>query len=138
MRSATPLRLLTAYPVPMGIVVAALLLPAHFIFPRTYSVLFAAVTLVVIAAIYLAFAVRDGRRQALAAECSGFALYALAALVGISGFPVVIPLAIMAHAGWDLLHHNGQFGATIPSWYAPFCATVDILAGGALLFLFVT
>ena len=136
MRALAPLRLLSTYPVPMGIVVAALLVPAHFVLPKSTSVVFAAVTLEVIAALYLGFALRDGSRQAWVTESIGFAVYTLAAIIGLNGYAFVIPLAIMAHAGWDILHRNGDFGAALPSWYPPFCAVIDILAGGTLLLLF--
>ncbi|MEL6789742.1 MAG: hypothetical protein AAGL18_06025 [Pseudomonadota bacterium] len=129
-------RLLPSYPVPVGLVVGALLIPAHLILPPTLSYTLAAVTLVAIALIYVGFALRDGRRGALIIEIIGASVFCAAALLGLYGFPYVIPIAIMAHAGWDILHHNFPVGARVPSWYIPFCAIVDVVAGGGLLILY--
>ena len=41
-----------------------------------------------------------------------------------------------AHAVWDLLHHNGAFGAPVPKWYIPFCVVFDLLAAAFFLVLY--
>ena len=95
-----------------------------------------AVTLAVIAGAYIGFAATDGSVNALVVELGGTTLFGGAALLGVLVTPPTIPLGLLAHAGWDFLHHNAKFGASIPKWYIPFCVIVDVAAGGALLVLY--
>ena len=62
--------------------------------------------------------------------------YAIMALAGLLWSPLALPLGLAAHAVWDLLHHNGAFGAPVPKWYIPFCVVFDLLAAAFCLVLY--
>ena len=120
----------------LGSTMIAMTLPIHFFVPHELSVQIAAITLAIIAGAYIGFAAHDGRLSVLVTELVGSALFGLAALIGLTVSALAIPLEIMAHAGWDLLHHNNFMGAPVPQWYIPFCMIVDVFFGGVLLWLY--
>jgi len=121
----------------LGAGLSALLIPVHLFVAQPLSIQISALLLAVIAGAYIGFAAVDGRASALLVELTGAALFSLAALAGLNGYPLAIPIAFMAHAGWDWLHHGrAHFGAAVPGWYIPFCVVIDLLVGGALLILY--
>lgn len=124
-------------PIWLGAGLGILLVPLHFLVPSDLSLQIAALLLCVIAGAYIGFAAADGRPGAMVTEFAGAGLFGAAGLAGLNGYPLAIPIAIMAHAGWDWLHHT-TFGARVPGWYIPFCVVVDLLVGGALLALYLT
>jgi len=114
-------------PVGWGVVVggvqAAAPLAFFWLSPSTVY----ALGLALIAAIYIGFAVADGRRHVLAVEtlvASAFVVVAAAAATG-SGWLVVAGLA--AHGIKDAWQHRTRFVAGT-RWWPPFCATVDWVA----------
>lgn len=123
-------------PLLVGSALAGVLLPVHFFLDKTVSVYLAAITLSIIAGAYIGFAAKDGRWSAFAIEMGGASIFSVAALIGLLGWPLAIPIGIIAHAGWDLLHHNDFFGARIPQWYIPFCAIIDLIVGIGFLVLY--
>jgi len=127
---------LTDHPLRFASLVIVLLLPIHFFLPRDLSVTVSAVILVLIAGVYLGFAALDGRVSAVMTETIGAVIFAAGAVVGLSSWPLAIPIALFAHAGWDMLHHRAGFGAAVPVWYVPFCAVIDIVVGGGLIALY--
>ena len=121
----------------VGAVLSALLIPVHLFVPGPVSLQIAALLLATIAGVYIGFAAIDGRLVAMVTEFVGAGLFGLAALAGLNGYPLVIPIALMAHAGWDWLHHAvPRFGAGVPFWYVPFCVVIDLAVGGVLLALY--
>jgi len=92
----------------------------------------------VIAAIYVGFGFADGRPRALGIEGSFAAVVVVAAGAGAFAMPPLLAVALLAHAGWDLLHHRSVAliqTNTVPTWYPPACMLYDALAAGAVLFL---
>ena len=86
-----------------------------------------ALGLVMIAAIYIGFAVADGRGTVITVEtavASGFVVVAAAAVTG-SAWLLVAGLA--GHGIKDLWQHRTGFVANT-RWWPPFCATVDFVA----------
>lgn len=117
------------HPARSGVVIGALLLPLHLVVGRESSEQLAALTIVLIAGIYLGFAVLDGRTHALGVEAAGAAGYVGAAWFGLAGWGWAIPVVLALHAGWDLLHHPRiAMGTSLPRWYGPWCAIVDLTA----------
>lgn len=107
--------------------------PVHLLVSEAVSIAFAAVTLAVIAGAYLGFGSADGRRHVFFLEFAVAVAFALAAFAGLIWSPLAIPAALALHAIWDVLHHDGIFGARVPSWYVPLCVVFDLAAA---LFLF--
>ena len=90
--------------------------------------LFAGVLLAAVGAIYFGFAVADGRPSAIAAQAVSASCFAAIAYVGVrQGSDLVIGAGFAAHAGWDLLHHEGRGPTAVRRWYPPFCAAVDLV-----------
>jgi hypothetical protein len=93
--------------------------------------------LAVIAAIYVGFAVADGRRHVLAVEVTvTFAFFILAAITVVAS-PWLSVIALLAHGLKDLWQHRTQFVANT-RWWPPFCFTVDFVAGGIIALLLLT
>jgi hypothetical protein len=122
-------------PVLTGIAVgAASLLPHAFLAPEA-SLGFAAILIALIAGIYFGFAVVNGSGRDQMVEFNVTSLFAVAGLLGLLYWPLLLPIAYFAHAGWDLAHHNRARLplVTIPRWYVPWCVVIDVIVGAGLL-----
>ena len=110
------------------------LLP-HAFLPRQASLAFAAVLIALVAGIYFGFAVVNGTGRDQLVEFTVAGLFAVSGLLGLLYWPLVLPLAYLAHAGWDLAHHNRARLSlvAIPRWYVPWCAVIDVIVGVGLL-----
>lgn len=122
-------------PVITGIVVGVATLAPHVFLPPEGSVGYAAILIALIAGIYFGFAVMNGSPRDQLVEFNVAGLFALAAVLGLLLWPVVLPLAYFAHALWDFAHHNRlRFPlVTIPAWYVPWCVVIDVIVGAGLL-----
>ncbi|WP_300064388.1 DUF6010 family protein [uncultured Roseobacter sp.] len=105
-------------------VLAFVPLPVHFFLSLENSHQLAALTLVLIAGVYLGYAFKDGRSGVIVTELLAALGFTGAAWLGLNGLPVVIIVALVVHGIWDLLHHS-LIETEIPRWYIPFCAAVD-------------
>ena len=86
-----------------------------------------AVSLAVIAGIYIGFAVADGRPHVLAVEtavASGFILIAATALNESTGAVWLVAAGLALHGAKDLWQHRTQFVRNT-RWWPPFCIAVD-------------
>lgn len=122
-------------PVATGIAVGIVSLLPHVFLPPEASLGFAAVLVALIAGIYFGFAVVNGspRHQMIEFNVSG--LFAVAGLLGLLYWPLVLPLAYFAHALWDFAHHHRSSLplVPIPRWYVPWCVVIDVIVGAGLL-----
>lgn len=107
----------------------------HFFLGREASVLVASMLMAMIGAIYVGFAVSDGRPRAIVIECVGAVGFAAAAICGLLVSPWFIVGALAAHACWDVLHHHRGWWASPPRWYIPYCAVYDGCAAVGLAVL---
>lgn len=119
------------FPIHAGAIFGIVPLPLHLFMPSEPSYQLAALSLVLIAGIYVGFAFRDGRSSVLWIELSGAALFLGAAWLGLIGFPQAIILALFLHGAWDLLHIS-MIKTQIPNWYAGFCIVTDWLMAAGL------
>jgi hypothetical protein len=121
------LRTPVAWGVVFGGVQAASPLALFWLDPATVY----AFGLTLIAAVYLGFAVADGRRRVLAVEVGVAATFVLiaAATVPMSAW-LMVP-GLVAHGLKDLWQHRTQFVANT-RWWPPFCATVDWVAAALI------
>lgn len=88
----------------------------------------------VIAAVYIGFAIADGRNHVIYLECTVAAGFILLALLGMWGKPVWLVVGFFAHGAWDLLHHPGKLGARVRAWYPPACVIYDWFIGFYLVY----
>jgi hypothetical protein len=90
-----------------------------------------ALGLAVIAAVYIGFAVADGRRFVLAVEsgvASGFIIIAAAA---ITASPWLLVVGLAGHGLKDLWQHRTHFVANT-RWWPPFCLVVDFVVAAII------
>ena len=83
-----------------------------------------ALAIAMIAAIYIGFAVADGRRHVIAVECGVAALFVILAAAAITLSPWILVAGYFAHGCKDLWQHRTHFVAGT-RWWPPFCLAVD-------------
>src|SRR3954471_17066537 len=90
-----------------------------------------ALGIIAIAAIYVGFAVADGRPRVIAVETSvafGFVVIAAAA---ITGSPWLLVVGLAGHGLKDLWQHRTHFVANT-KWWPPFCLVVDFVVAAII------
>lgn len=93
------------------------------------------VALAFIAAVYVGFAVADGRRAVIGVEVAVASAFVICATIAMASYPWLIVIGLVAHGLKDLWQHRTQFVANT-RWWPPFCVVVDAVAAaltGALL-----
>lgn len=83
-----------------------------------------ALIITLVAAVYVGFAVADGRKHVIAVECSIAAAFAIVAATAVSATPWLLVAAYAAHGLKDLWQLRRRF-VTGTRWWPPFCVTVD-------------
>jgi hypothetical protein len=129
--------LFAQWPLVTGIAIGVASLLPHVWLPEDASRAFAAVLIAMIGGVYFGFAVMRGTAVDQFVEFNVSSIFAAAGLLGLLYWPLLIPCAYLAHAGWDLLHHNRARLAlvAIPQWYVPWCAVIDVIIGLGLFVL---
>ena len=87
--------------------------------------------LTLIAAIYIGFAVADGRPHVIAVETGVAAAFVVVATAAVTGSAWLIVAGLAGHGLKDLWQHRTGFVANT-RWWPPFCATVDFVAAGLI------
>jgi hypothetical protein len=90
-----------------------------------------ALGLTLIAAIYLGFAVADGRRHVLVVEAGVASVFVVVAAAAVPGSAWLIVLGLAGHGVKDAWQHRTHFVANT-RWWPPFCATVDWVAAALI------
>jgi hypothetical protein len=90
-----------------------------------------ALAITLIAAVYIGFAVADGRRHVIAAECGVAAAFMILAAVAVTVSPWLLVALYVAHGCKDLWQHRSHF-VHGTRWWPPFCATVDGAVAGLI------
>ena len=90
-----------------------------------------AISLVIIASIYVGFAVADGRPTIIAVEVGVATGFVILATVAITGSPWLIVVGLLAHGVKDLWQHRTRFVANT-RWWPPFCLVVDGVAAAVI------
>lgn len=93
-----------------------------------------ALGIVVIASIYIGFAVADGRVSVLAVEVAVAAAFVVLASAAVNGPPWMLVALLGAHGVKDVWQHRTGFVRNM-RWWPPFCATVDFVAASILAVL---
>ncbi|KEJ91040.1 DUF6010 family protein [Sulfitobacter donghicola] len=118
-------------PLTSGLLLGVLPLPIHVFIPIQLSYELAAITLVLIAGIYIGYAFKDGRPNTVFLEFSVALAFAATAWVGMNGYPFMIIGALVAHGFWDLLHLK-LIKTDVPRWYIRFCVICDWVMAASL------
>jgi hypothetical protein len=78
----------------------------------------------VIAAVYIGFAVGDGRVKVLLVETGVAGGFIIIAAAAITGTPWLLVVGLAGHGLKDLWQHRSHFVANT-RWWPPFCLVVD-------------
>jgi hypothetical protein len=84
-----------------------------------------ALMVVVIAAVYVGFAVSDGRTRVITIESAIAAAFFVISAIAIAATPWLLVAAYLAHGAKDLWQHRHQF-VRGTRWWPPFCFAVDL------------
>jgi hypothetical protein len=95
---------------------------------------FHALAIVLIAAVYIGFAVADGRAKVIAVEVAVASVFVVLAASAVTGTAWLLVVAYAGHGFKDLWQHRHHFVANT-RWWPPFCATIDWLVAGILVVL---
>src|SRR4249919_1872098 len=90
-----------------------------------------ALSLVLIASVYIGFAVADGRWLVVGVETNVAAIFVLVAAAAVTGSPWLLVLGLVGHGLKDLWQHRSQFVANT-RWWPPFCLVVDWVAAAII------
>jgi hypothetical protein len=91
-----------------------------------------ALLLALIAAVYIGFAVADGRPRVIAVECSVTGAFLLLAAAAVAGSPWLLVLGYAGHGLKDVWQERSRYVAGT-RWWPPFCAAVDFLVAAVLV-----
>lgn len=100
-----------------------------------------AVTLVIAAVVYAAFAsagIVAGTASSgwLWTEFSGVAVFAVPAYLGYKGRPWLLSLGWFVHLFWDTALHGGPGTSFVPDFYPGFCVGFDLVFAAFIAYYF--
>jgi hypothetical protein len=85
-----------------------------------------------IAAVYLGFAVADGRPRVIAVESTIAAVFVMLAAIGVTATSWLLVVGYAGHGLKDYWQQRRQYVANT-RWWPPFCAAVDWLVAAVLV-----
>ena len=89
--------------------------------------------LIVIGAIYIGFAISDGRMKEMIIEISIASVFIAIAIMGIWYSIYFLIGGYFLHGLWDLVHSPKGVKTDVQKWYPPFCLIYDSVIGLWLL-----
>ena len=114
----------------VGVIQAASPLGLWWLDPATVY----ALSLALIAAVYIGFAVADGRPRVIAVETVVAAVFVVVGAAGVTGPAWLLVAGFVGHGIKDLWQHRTQFVANT-RWWPPFCLVIDFVAAAILVVL---
>ena len=93
-----------------------------------------ALSIALIAAIYIGFAVADGRPRVIAVETVVAGGFVVVAAAGVTGPAWLVVAGFVGHGLKDLWQHRRHYVANT-RWWPPFCLVVDFVAAAILVVL---
>ena len=113
-------------PVLWGIVVGVLQAGTPLLFWWLDDATVYALGLIAIAAIYIGFAVSDGRPKVIAVESAVAFTFVVVGAAAVTGTPWLLVAGLAGHGLKDLWQHRTQFVRNT-RWWPPFCMSVDFV-----------
>jgi len=129
--SANSPRMSLRAPVLWGIVVGVAQAATPLAFWWLDSATTYAVGLAVIAAIYIGFAVADGRPRVIAVESSVAFAFVVFAAAAVTNSPWLLVAGLAGHGLKDLWQHRSHFVSNT-RWWPPFCMVVDFVVAAII------
>ena len=114
-------------PVIIGVLVGVLNAAAPLAFWWLPAATVYALGLSLIAAVYIGFAVADGRGRVITVESAVAAVFVLVAAIAVTASPWLLVAGLAGHGAKDLWQHRTGYVAGT-RWWPPFCVTVDWVA----------
>ncbi len=115
-----------------GILVGALQAATPLAFWWLNSATVYALGLVLIAAVYVGFAVADGRWRVIAVESGVAFAFVLVAAAAVTGSAWLLVVGLFGHGLKDLWQHRTQF-VRGTRWWPPFCMAVDFVVAAIIV-----
>jgi len=119
-------------PVLWGLVFGAIQAASPLVFWWLPPASVQALLLSAIAAIYVGFAVADGRPKVIAVECVVAAVFVVLAAAGVVATVWLLVAGYAGHGLKDFWQHRRRYVANT-RWWPPFCAAVDWLVAAVLV-----
>lgn len=91
--------------------------------------------MIVIACLYILFAIIGGSANALRLESLVAAGFIGLAVVGFRSSLWIVVIALAGHGVYDLFHAGLISNPGVPPWYRDFCVTYDVVAAGYLAWM---
>jgi hypothetical protein len=113
-----------------GVIQAAAPLGFWWLDPATVY----ALSVSLIAAVYIGFAVADGRPRVIAVEVGVAAVFVVVAAAGVTGPAWLLVVGFAGHGVKDLWQHRSHYVANT-RWWPPFCLVIDWVAAAILVVL---
>jgi len=123
-------------PVLWGVVVGALQAASPVAFWWLDPATVYALGLALIAAVYIGFAVADGRPSVIVVECVVAAVFVVLAAAGVTGSAWLLVVGFLGHGLKDLWQHRSHYVADT-RWWPPFCLVVDWVVAAAMVVLII-
>jgi len=123
-------------PVLWGVVVGALQAASPVAFWWLDPATVYALGLALIAAVYIGFAVADGRPSVIVVECVVAAVFVVLAAAGVTGSAWLLVVGFLGHGLKDLWQHRSHYVANT-RWWPPFCLVVDWVVAAAMVVLII-
>jgi hypothetical protein len=111
-----------------GVLQAASPLAFRWLDPSTVL----ALSIPLIAAVYIGFAVADGRSRIIAVEVTVAAAFVILAATAVTGSPWLLVLGYAGHGVKDFWQERAHYVVNT-RWWPPFCAAVDWLVAIILI-----
>ena len=124
------------FPVSWGVAFGVLQAVSPLAFPWLGTATVYSLGLVLIASVYIGFAVADGRRHVLIVEVAVAAAFVVAA-AAVTASPWLLVAGLTGHGLKDLWQHRTGF-VDGTRWWPPFCAAVDWVAAALIAFAIAT
>ncbi|WP_143108230.1 hypothetical protein [Geodermatophilus obscurus] len=118
-------------PVLWGVAWGCLPAASPLAFPWLDAATVYALGLAMTAAVYIGFAVADGRSTVIAVEVCIASVFVVLAAVGVTGPAWVLVAGLAGHGVKDLWQHRTGF-VSGTRWWPPFCASVDVVAAALI------
>jgi len=113
-------------PVAWGVVVGVLQAVSPFALWWLDAATVYAMSIAVIAAVYIGFAVADGRGKVIAVETTVAGIFVVIAAAAVTGSAWLLVLGLAGHGLKDWWQHRTDYVANT-RWWPPFCASVDVV-----------
>jgi hypothetical protein len=120
-------------PIILGGVLAAATILGIALFPTDKAVDLLAMLLAIIGAVYIGFALADGRQKELWVELTAAAVTISLAVAGLWYSPFFLVIGYMFHGAWDIGHHPRLIQTRIVGWYPPACVVYDWIVAAFIL-----